>query len=1014
MNRGAEMLNVNHRLPMVCRNARGSLAVLQVIPNRLRVLASVQIALFLLASADSRGDADPSSPPTREVTGIVVDEQGHPAAGVKVERISYRERTGTVTATDGTFALKTEIVKNDGVTLVATTGPGDRQAFFEVHDFHKVPDEIRLTLQPAREIVAGVVAGDGRPVAGATLRAMTFGFKSVGVTTSDAKGQARLLIPKDAELQYVYSVKPDVGLDYFIFRARESQGAADNPFALAPDHDQPLEFVLNGTRTVTVRVVDDHDKPLPELPVNSWYFEKPKKGGDLNVGGTPEFSVLTDVQGRAVFHTVPADNVGRITFWARHQDYFAPERTVFDPSSGADELKATLLPLVPVKGKVTFADGRPAPDAEVTVAGSGYTFDGFRGATRSGPDGTFKIRVNPDEYCMFVARLETQASGVETRVVRLEEPIEGIELSLQKATRIYGTVTVGKDDKPVSNQYIQLYLKPDPDYYRLPEADRLPNPRGDRKAIMPVITQNTQSDAAGKYEFFAGPGKYYIIRLQSTEQAPQFEISGEAEFEVNFHDDLPSQIDFEAQVVRETTRKRGVPETKIDFGHAEFRAGPWQALGDKNGRFQAKRTPCEALLYSKSEGGLLAGIARVEPEDETGEIALSPTASARGRLIDAATDAPLAGLEVQYGIEVKHADGTFSNHFGGSAHTDAAGEFLATRLVPGWDYKLQLVNERDAEGQPRRWGNVGIVKAERAECVDLGDFPIAAPAAEPLEALVSRAFQSKMTHVARFERALADARFGQQRLLMLLAGKDAPPLRQFFAVYFNRDKNTPGRDDFVEALGNFQILTVDPALLANDPHALAWAEKLKITRPADNEARFIVFEHEGRIVMQTAGTDLSVGGQLSLKRLTTFLTDFVPPISDATKLYAAALALAQRDDKRVLLIASGPFSASCALLDRWVEATRELIARDYVVVKVNARDADSEKLLERIRGEVGSVPWLAICDPTGKMLATSDASGVNVGYPANASGARHYEGMLRKTARKLTDAELQKLMERLY
>ena len=64
-----------------------------------------------------------------------------------------------------------------------------------------------------------------------------------------------------------------------------------------------------------------------------------------------------------------------------------------------------------------------------------------------------------------------------------------------------------------------------------------------------------------------------------------------------------------------------------------------------------------------------------------------------------------------------------------------------------------------------------------------------------------------------------------------------------------------------------------------------------------------------------------------------------------------------------------------------------------------------------IRGEAGSIPWLAICDSTGKTLATSVASGVNIGYPANAAGARHFDGMFRKTARLMTDAELQKLME---
>ena len=102
------------------------------------------------------------------------------------------------------------------------------------------------------------------------------------------------------------------------------------------------------------------------------------------------------------------------------------------------------------------------------------------------------------------------------------------------------------------------------------------------------------------------------------------------------------------------------------------------------------------------------------------------------------------------------------------------------------------------------------------------------------------------------------------------------------------------------------------------------------------------------------------------------------------------------------------------LLARWLEANRDLIARDYVVVNVEERDAHAEQLIVRIRGELGSVPWLAICEAAGKKLATSDGSEGNVGYPINAAGSRHFDRMFRKTARRLTDADLQKLMERLY
>src|SRR5262249_12253787 len=137
----------------------------------------------------------------------------------------------------------------------------------------------------------------------------------------------------------------------------------------------------------TVRVIDHRGQLLPGLPVDPWLFEKPTKGGYLNISGAKEFSVLANDEGRAVFHTVPADNTAQITFWARSEDYFAPERAVYNPQAEEAEISVTLLPLVTVRGHVILIDGAPAVGAAVSVAGAGYTFDGFQQETRARVDG---------------------------------------------------------------------------------------------------------------------------------------------------------------------------------------------------------------------------------------------------------------------------------------------------------------------------------------------------------------------------------------------------------------------------------------------------------------------------------------------------------------------------------------------------------------------------------------------------------------------------------------------------
>src|SRR5438309_1386542 len=70
-----------------------------------RITASMVACLLattvLLAFSESRADDQEVS---LTVKGIVVDEQEQPVAGVRVESISNRERSGTVSAKDGTFS----------------------------------------------------------------------------------------------------------------------------------------------------------------------------------------------------------------------------------------------------------------------------------------------------------------------------------------------------------------------------------------------------------------------------------------------------------------------------------------------------------------------------------------------------------------------------------------------------------------------------------------------------------------------------------------------------------------------------------------------------------------------------------------------------------------------------------------------------------------------------------------------------------------------------------------------
>jgi hypothetical protein len=105
----------------------------------------------------------------------------------------------------------------------------------------------------------------------------------------------------------------------------------------------------------------------------------------------------------------------------------------------------------------------------------------------------------------------------------------------------------------------------------------------------------------------------------------------------------------------------------------------------------------------------------------------------------------------------------------------------------------------------------------------------------------------------------------------------------------------------------------------------------------------------------------------------------------------------------------------CFLLSRWLDDQHALLERDYVFVKLLVGcDDNAVDVLETLkRRKGGSIPWFAISDPNGNVLATSDGPSGNIGFPDDRPGKSHLRGMLERTAQRLTSADMDRLIESL-
>src|SRR6185369_3168621 len=78
-------------------------------------------------------------------------------------------------------------------------------------------------------------------------------------------------------------------------------------------------------------------------------------------------------------------------------------------------------------------------------------------------------------------------------------------------------------------------------------------------------------------------------------------------------------------------------------------------------------------------------------------------------------------------------------------------------------------------------------------------------------------------------------------------------------------------------------------------------------------------------------------------------------------------------EKRVFVYQFIPLSAPSALLSLFVDSQRELLEKDYICVKLDARYSNGEAAIRRAGSEASGQPGITILDETGKLLTVGPA-----------------------------------------
>ncbi len=139
-------------------------------------------------------------------------------------------------------------------------------------------------------------------------------------------------------------------------------------------------------------------------------------------------------------------------------------------------------------------------------------------------------------------------------------------------------------------------------------------------------------------------------------------------------------------------------------------------------------------------------------------------------------------------------------------------------------------------------------------------------------------------------------------------------------------------------------------------------------------------------------------------------TEHRSPQFGSERLLADALKQARADNKRVFIVETGDHCGACVLMSRFVDRHKSILNQDFIVVKIERRpDNAKDPVVSRIRfGKQGGIPWVAILNGDGDILATSnDASGHNLGFPHKRDDIESFIKMISSTSQRMTHNQLQ-------
>jgi beta-lactamase regulating signal transducer with metallopeptidase domain len=445
----------------------------------------------------------PTTPatPKNKLEGQVVDEDGKPLAGVRVDAWTWCPGNDTQTDSEGRFTLA-DFDQDQTQIEVRFSKDGYSPVYMFRQPLGKMSQPVVMNNKTYFE---GTLTGSsGKPAANALVRADAGPRDAEGVYISDTATETHT----KADGTYRHYVQHDI---YTVTALAGEEMQTVTGVVIAKNEAKRLDIQLTPGPVFRAQIVDSLTKqPVAGVQLGNWRWKNIKGVSDANgmvsIAGIPGETFQFDVEGK---------DADMVRWWSdqaiQEVQHFRLEKNDWQRNFDSLEFKVTpnTEPVtvivergVRIRGMVADPDGKPVAGATVAPAltGTGNSLTGdTRFSVETGDAGNFDMLLPASkirEYNLVVHDGKYQewrkwANGVMDPITTQPgDLLEGMKLQLRRPCEVRGQ-TLDEQGKPVVNREVRACA------FEL----------NDNRYYVPT----TRTDSEGRFDLkYVAPGKHYV------------------------------------------------------------------------------------------------------------------------------------------------------------------------------------------------------------------------------------------------------------------------------------------------------------------------------------------------------------------------------------------------------------------------------------------------------------------------------------------------------------------------